>query len=163
LADRLLGGWTTSGLVTLQSGEPITVTTELSLPAIGALRPNVVPGQPLYGATHTRGSFNPTTSSANKYININAFTAPPAFTFGDAPPYFNSLRSFGVREWDAALMKKFPIFERVTFTLKGEFFNVLNTVNFGTPNADIDSPSFGTITTINGIPRNGQVSGTLSW
>jgi hypothetical protein len=163
LADKLFGGWSTSGVVTLQSGQPIAVTTELALPAIGGLRPNVVAGQPLYSATHTRGSFNPNNSSANEYININAFTAPPAFTFGNAPADFDSLRSFGTREWDVALMKKFPIFERLNFNLKGEFFNALNTVNFGVPNSDIDSPSFGTITTINGIPRNGQVSGTLSW
>jgi Carboxypeptidase regulatory-like domain len=163
LANKLLGGWTTSGIVTLQSGEPITVTTEQSLPSIGALLPNVVPGQPLYSATHTRGSFNPNNPSANKYININAFADPPAFTFGNAPRYFDSLRSFGLEDWDAALMKKFPIYERMTFTLKGEFFNVLNIVNFGPPAANIDLSTFGTITTINGNPRNGQVSGTFSW
>lgn len=130
LADKLLGGWTTSGVVTLQSGEPITVTTLLSLPSIGALLPNVVAGQPLYG-THTRGAFNPNNPSTNKYINIDAFSAPPAFTFGNAPRYFDNLRSFGLKDWDAALVKKFPIYERLSFSLKGEFFNVLNTVNFG--------------------------------
>ncbi len=160
IANKLLGGWTTSGLITLQSGMPISVTTEQSLPAIGPVRPNVVPGISLYGPDHTRGSFNPSTDD---YINPSAFTAPPAFAFGNAPVYFNSLRSFGLRDWDAALMKKFPITERINLTLKGEFFNALNTVNFGTPNADINSPSFGKVTTINGNPRNGQVSGTISW
>jgi hypothetical protein len=163
LADRLLGGWTTSGVVTLQSGQPISVTTALSLPSIGALLPNVVPGQSLYSATHTRGSFNPNSSNANKYININAFTAPPAFTFGNAPRYFDNLRSFGLKDWDAALVKKFPIHERLSFNLKGEFFNVLNTVNFGPPAANFSFGTFGSITTINGNPRNGQVSGTFSW
>jgi hypothetical protein len=60
-------------------------------------------------------------------------------------------------------MKKFPITERVGLSLKGEFFNVLNTVNFGAPNALLGGPSFGQITTINGTPRNGQVSGTVTW
>jgi hypothetical protein len=163
LADRLIGGWSTSGVVTLQSGQPITVTTLLSLPSIGPLLPDVVAGQPLYSATHTRGSFNPNNPSANKYINSSAFTAPPAFTFGNAPRYFDDLRSFGVKDWDTALMKTFPIHERLNFSVKGEFFNVLNTVNFGPPAANSSLGTFGTITTINGNPRNGQVSGTFSW
>jgi hypothetical protein len=160
VANAVLGGWTTAGVITLQSGTPINVTTELSLPAIGALLPNVVPGQPLYGPYHTRGSFDP---SADKYMNLAAFTAPPAFTFGTAPRYFDSLRAFGMRSWSAALMKKFPIRERLSLSFKGEFFNVLNTVNFGVPNSDIESPSFGKITTINGNPRQGQVSATIAW
>lgn len=160
VADAILGGWTTAGVINLQSGTPINVTTELSLPAIGALLPNVVPGQPIYGPYHTRGSFDP---SVDKYINLAAFTAPPAFTFGTAPRYFDALRAFGMRSWSAALMKKFPIRERLSLSFKGEFFNVLNTVNFGVPNSDIESPSFGKITTINGNPRQGQVSATIAW
>jgi hypothetical protein len=160
LVNKLLGGWTTSGLVTLQSGKPIAVTTELSLPAIGALLPNVVAGQPLYGPHASRGLFNP---SVDKYINASAFASPAPFTFGNAPRYFDSLRAFGLRDWDVALQKRFPITERVGISLKGEFFNVLNVVNFGAPNADIQSAAFGKITSINGNPRNGQVSGTLSW
>ena len=73
------------------------------------------------------------------------------------------LRSFGMRDWDVALMKRFPITERLSFSLKGEFFNALNTVNFGAPKSDIHNPSFGKITSINGNPRNGQISGTVSW
>jgi hypothetical protein len=160
LANKLLGGWTTSGVLTLQSGMPITVTSEQSLPGIGPILPNVVAGQPLYGPNSNRGAFNPNTDS---YINKSAFVAPPAFTFGNAPRYFDSLRAFGIRDWDMALQKKFPITERLSFSLKAEFFNVFNTVNFGAPNADINNPSFGKITSINGNPRNGQLSGTLSW
>jgi hypothetical protein len=160
LANKLLGGWTTSGILTLQSGKPITVTTELSLPGIGPILPNVVAGQPLYGPHASRGSFNP---SVDKYINFSAFASPAPFTFGNAPRYFDSLRAFGLRNWDVALQKRFPITERFSFSLKGEFFNALNTVNFGAPNADIQSNAFGKISSINGNPRNGQVSGTVSW
>ena len=160
LANKLLGGWTTSGIITVQSGKPISVTTELSLPGIGPILPNVVAGQPLYGPDHSRGSFNP---YVDTYINASAFASPAPFTFGNAPRYFNSLRAFGLRDWDVALQKRFPITERLSFSLKGEFFNALNSVNFGAPNADIQSAAFGKIISINGNPRNGQVSGTFSW
>jgi hypothetical protein len=160
LANKLLGGWTTSGFLTFQSGKPITVTTELSLPGIGPILPNVVAGQPLYGPHASRGSFDP---GVDKYINASAFASPAPFTFGNAPRYFDSLRAFGLRNLDVALQKRFPITERLSFSLKGEFFNLFNTVNFGAPNADIQSAAFGKITSIVGNPRNGQVSGTLSW
>ncbi len=160
LANKLLGGWTTSGIITVQSGQPISVTTELSLPGIGSILPNVVAGQPLYGPDHSRGSFNP---YVDTYINASAFASPAPFTFGNAPRFFNSLRAFGLRDWDVALQRRFPITERLSFSLKGEFFNALNSVNFGAPNADIQSAAFGKIFSINGNPRNGQVSGTFSW
>jgi hypothetical protein len=160
LANKLLGGWTTSGILTLQSGKPISVTTELSLPGIGPLLPNVVAGQSLYGPDDGRGSFNP---SVDKYVNSSAFASPAPFTFGNAPRFFDSLRAFGMRDLDVALQKRFPITERLSFSLKGEFFNLFNTVNFGAPNADIQSAAFGKITSIVGNPRNGQISGTLTW
>jgi hypothetical protein len=68
-----------------------------------------------------------------------------------------------MRDLDVSLQKKFPITEHLSFSLRGEFFNVFNTVNLGAPNADIQSAAFGKITSISGNPRNGQVSGTLSW
>jgi len=73
LANRLLGGWTTSGVITLQSGKPLTVTTENTLPATGPVLPNVLSGQALYGPNDSRGSFNPNT---DLYINKGAFTVP---------------------------------------------------------------------------------------
>jgi hypothetical protein len=158
VADKILGGWTTSGIITLQSGVPVGISTELSLPAIGSIRPDVIPGQAFY-INRNRGSFDP---AKDLYLNINAFDPPPPFSFGDAPPRFDQIRAFGTREWDMALIKKIPITERVSLSLKGEFFNALNTVNFGLPVTDINDPSFGKIFNA-ASPRTGQLSATVSW
>lgn len=154
--NKVVGGFAVSGIVTLQSGNPLALSTEQSLPAIGGVRPNVVSNQ-LY-ANHS-GSFNPAT---DLYLNPAAFAVPAPFTFGDAPRAFSQISSFGIREWDVGLMKKFPITERVNFALKMEFFNFLNHVNFGAPVIDINNPSFGKISTA-ASPRTGQISGTISW
>jgi hypothetical protein len=168
-ADELVGGWETSGYINLQGGNPLQITTELSLPGMastsvytssGTLRPNIVAGTPLYGPNASRGSFNPYNDS---YINANAFTIPPAFTLGDAPAYFDNLRAFGIQDWDVALMKAFKLRERYSLNFKGEFFNVLNLHNFGPPNTDLNSPSFGTISNTTGTSRNGQLSLTLTF
>jgi hypothetical protein len=46
--------------------------------------------------------------------------------------------------------------------VRGEFFNLLNAVNFSAPNLDRNNLAFGRITSA-GSPRLGQVSGTLAW
>jgi hypothetical protein len=157
IADRAFGGWAMSGIVTLQSGNPLAISTEESLPAIGGVRPNVVSNQ--FYASHSRGSFNPT---ADLYLNPAAFAAPAPFTFGDAPRAFSQIFDFGIEDWDVAFMKKVPITEHVNFALKMEFFNFLNNVNFGAPVTDINNPSFGKISSAL-APRIGQISGTISW
>lgn len=160
ILNAVLGGWSTSGVITLKSGTPITLTTETNLPGIGPVLPNVVPGVSGYGPNHARGKFNP---NMDKYLDSAAFTLPAPFTFGNAPRYFDNLRSYGLENWDFALTKRWELPKKFFFDLKGEAFNVLNTTNFGMPNTDIQSPGFGKITTIQGTPRNGQVSGTISW
>jgi hypothetical protein len=46
---------------------------------------------------------------------------------------------------DASLFKKFPIHESATFEIRGEFFNVLNTPNFGGPGTTPGSTSYGVV------------------
>lgn len=60
-------------------------------------------------------------------------------------------------------MKRMRVRENVNLTFEAEFFNVLNTTNFGTPASNIDSAAFGQVTSINGNSRNGQMSLTLSF
>jgi len=163
--DKIIGGWTTSGIITVQSGTPLGVTTELNLPAITGpasgyntpqgVRPNVV-GTNFY-VNHDSGTFN---GATDLYLNPAAFALPAPFSFGDAPRLFSQIRSFGLREWDAALLKKFRFTDRLSLGLKAEFFNVLNGVNFGAPVTDLQNPSFGHIFSA-GNPRTGQVSGTF--
>jgi hypothetical protein len=159
LVDKyLIGGWKTSEVVTVQNGTPLGITTETTLAAIGAVRANVVAGAALYGQ-HNRSTFDP---AADLYLNKAAFSVPAAFTFGNSPRLFSQLRGFGTISVNAALLKSFALSERVRFTLRPEFFNVLNNVNFSSPTVDIQSTAFGKITAA-GSPRLGQVSGTLSW
>jgi hypothetical protein len=157
IADKFFGEWTTSGIVTLQSGTPSGIGTELSLPAIGGVRPDVVSDQ--FFINNNRGSFDP---AVDQFLNPAAFAPPSAFAFGNAPRRFSQIRTFGLREWDVAIRKKIPITEHVNFGIKMEFFNFLNTVNFGGPVTDINNPSFGRIFGA-GPPRTGQLSGTISW
>jgi hypothetical protein len=65
---------------------------------------------------------------------------------------------------DASLFKQFPIREGMTFEIRGEFYNILNTVNFSGPNTSIGNAAFGTVTkTQANDPRIGQLTARFNF
>ena len=140
-ASALVQNWQLSGTVELQSGRPFTVallpTTDNSNTGRAALgfgfndRPNLV-GNPKLN--------NP---SETMWFNTNAFTTPPFGNFGNAGR--NILDGPGFRNVNLALLKNIPIGGDLDFQFRIEAFNLLNTVNFGLPDAFVDSPTFGQI------------------
>ncbi len=65
---------------------------------------------------------------------------------------------------DASLFKTFPIREGMTFEIRGEFFNVLNATDFGTPNTSIGSSAFGAVSLLQvNDPRMGQLTARLNF
>jgi hypothetical protein len=63
--------------------------------------------------------------------------------FGNAG--HNSLRAPGYFNVDVAVTREFRFLERLTLQARGEAFNALNHPNFGAPNANISSATFGQI------------------
>ena len=52
----------------------------------------------------------------------------------------------GRRDIDASIFRDFPIWERVTFQLRGEATNVFNLTNLPSPNGTLSSSTFGQVT-----------------
>jgi hypothetical protein len=156
--DKILGEWKTTGYFNAAPGSPIGITTELSLPAIGGVRASYNKGVPKL-VDYNNSTFNP---FMDTYLNINAFSAPAPFTFGNTGPELPNIRTFGGYGMNAALLKTVPLTERVGLVLKGEFFGVLNHNIFGGPITDINSPAFGQIWSASGN-RTGQMSMTLKF
>ena len=96
-------------------------------------RPDVVPGVPLvlYGSQYPGG----------KAFNSAAFTAPPTGQQGDFGR--NVLRGFGAWQADVAFQRQFRLTEKMGLRFRGEFFNLFNHPNFGSPNNNLTSPLFG--------------------
>ena len=132
-AKKLLGGWKLNGIVTLQSGLPLT-------PAVGFSRSrdgNVSPVD--------RPSWNPSFSgpvilgTPNRWYDPSAFLLPPAGTYGNAGR--NVLRAPGLETVDLSLFKETLITERVNLQFRAEFFNLLNRANFGIPSPVVFTPT----------------------
>jgi hypothetical protein len=143
----ILQGWSTENFVTARSAPPVTVTDvnffRLDAGFDIAIRPDVVPGQPfyLYGSQYPGG----------KAFNPAAFQNPPASPVtgnparqGDFPR--NGLRTFGATQWDFAVHRDFPLWERWKLQFRAELFNVLNHPNFGTPSSQFGAGGFGIAT-----------------
>ena len=149
----VLGGWSVDSFALARSAPPVDVVGAVFNGAGISLfpRPNIVPGVPLvlYGAGYPGG----------KILNKAAFSAAPGGQQGDLGR--NVLRGFGASQADVALQRQFRVSERTALRFRGEFFNVLNHPNFGSPTNSITSALFGrsTQTLANALGSGGTNGG----
>ena len=127
-ADLLVGGWTISAAINLQSGFPINIqqAADPRLGGANANRPNFVAGTNL----STPGSFEDRLSSADHptatWINTAAFRPAPAGTFGDVPRTITDVRTPAQYNVDAAFIKNVRFGGGQSGQLKIEVLNMLN-------------------------------------
>ncbi len=86
-----------------------------------------------------------TTPGCASASSIPAFEQTPNFTLSTLGPNMETIRTRVHPLADASLFKKFPIHESATFEIRGEFFNVLNTPNFGGPGTSPGSTTYGVV------------------
>lgn len=120
----IIGGWQVNGIVTLQSGLPFTVFAVSSAQcgcSAGDMRANLV-GNPFPQGFH---------QSIDQWFDPAAFTDPAPGEYGTAGR--NIIEGPGLANLDTSLFRGFPVGERRSIQLRGEFFNVLNHANFLDP------------------------------
>ena len=132
--DFILGGWAIDGFIRAQTGRPYNVT-------LGQDRANV-------GRTYQRPdvSRNPNKGprTPDEWFDTKAFSLPAPFTFGTAGAFL--VEGDGRHNYDISVSKKFYPRENQWFELRGEFFNMTNTVKMGDPNTNFSSTAFGRVT-----------------
>jgi hypothetical protein len=125
--QKLIGGWSTSAIATIQTGLPFTPQLGYNPTGNGDSRNPIRP------------SWNPNFTGPvilggpNEYFNPNAFINPATGTYGNVGR--DTLIGPGLHTFDFSATKRTAITERVTLQFRAEFFNLLNNVNFSTPNA----------------------------
>jgi hypothetical protein len=149
----VLGGWSVDSFVFARSAPPVDVVSGLVFANGVDLypRPNLNPGVPLvlYGSGYPGG----------KIFNSAAFVAPPTGEQGDLGR--NVLRGFGAWQADVAIQRQFALTEKVGLRLRGEFFNIFNHPNFGSPDNVLTDALFGrsTQTLANSLGSGGANGG----
>lgn len=128
LVDDLVGGWTVSAVILVQSGFPFGVTQSTNSSNLNGAGqfPNLVPGQSLLQPGDITQRLL-TNIADNQYLNPNAFSLAPAFTLGNAPRVLAGVRTPMRNSTDLALNKEFHAIGRITTTLRLEVINLFNT------------------------------------
>jgi hypothetical protein len=129
VAEWLAGGWVLSAAVNLQSGFPLSVQQSDNTGTFsGVQRPNIVSGVDL----GTPGSLADRLASADHptatWINKDAFTVAPLFTYGNAPRTITDVRTPPQYNVDGVFIKNLR-FGTKTAQVKIEMLNLFNRVN----------------------------------
>ena len=134
------GGWSISGIFTLQGGLPVIVRgANNNL----ANRPN-----------STGQSARLSNPSRRRWFDTSQFVNPPMYTYGNVGRTLPDVRGPGLTNFDMALLKNIPIQEKLKLQFRAEAFNLGNLTNLAQPNGTFvagpngmnSSSTFGTIT-----------------
>ena len=138
LVKAIAKGWQLTGIVTLQSGSPLTLTSgrDNSLSGIGADTPDQL------GNWHLAGDRSKA-QQIQEWFNPAAFGPNAIGTYGDVG--IGALRNPGLWNMDGAVQRNFKVYESTQLSFRASFYNALNHANLGSPTATQSSPSFGQI------------------
>jgi hypothetical protein len=149
LLNTLVGGWQVTLINTMTSGLPVNINYSLASSSglyvsdLVTYRPNRINNGPIKGPSS--GRVKTATSVNNYYISTN-LALPTTYPWGNVSR--NSERSNAFYQADLGLHKAFPLWsESSNFDFRAEAFNVLNKVNYSSPNSGFGGSSFGQITT----------------
>jgi hypothetical protein len=151
VANAILGHWSVDTIVTMRSATPVDIVGGLGgVGFFSLVRPDLVPGQPLY--------LDDPNAPGGRRFNPDAFATPHVVdgvaerqgTLGR-----NVLRGLPVYQVDLAFRRQFHITgednQGVRLQFRAEFFNIFNHPNFGDPGAGqsgfgtnwLEHPDFG--------------------
>jgi hypothetical protein len=139
--SKVLGGWETSGIVTVQSGFPFTVNLRGDTAGVGAgtggifVRPNLV-----YGADPVLSGSQQSTA---RWFNTAAFSSPAAGAFGNVGR--NTIIGPRQGNVDLVLGRYIRVKEGIRLQFRAEFFNALNHPNYLLVGRIVNDPTFGQV------------------
>jgi len=129
-AAAVMGGWQVSGILTMRTGGPFTITSGVALNAPGNTEtPNqIAPIQVLHGI-----------NTGNPWFDKTSFSQPATNTFGAMGR--NVMSGPGEFRLDGAVSRWINWKERYRMQIRGEAINLTNTPYFKNPAADYSTTS----------------------
>ncbi len=147
--NRWLGGWSVTGITTLQSGRPFTLFSGTNnLQGTNNNRINDFAG------TLVRGTSQAIALRLADGLTQSQIT-PATGRLGTLGR--NTERGDGMVDWNFSLSKDISLTERIKMQMRAELFNAFNVTNFNTVDGVLVSPNFGRYTSAFD-PRRAQVA-----
>ena len=143
VAHTLLGGWSASSIITIQTGTPVSVTNDTQFGDSAGLGNSVGTGSrpEIVGNANSVSSADKTASASGGvfgplYYNPGAYTVPTGLTYGNVGR--NTLYLPGRTNFDIGLFKRFSIKEKAAFEFRWEVFNLFNHTQYNGINSAMD-------------------------
>jgi hypothetical protein len=133
----LAGGWSLNGILSLHSGLPYTVVSDIAILNNGGYNNE---------RANLMGNAGSGAGSVAEWYNVSAFADPAPYTYGNSKP--NAWVTDWGRNLDISLFSQFHLGlgESRYFEFRAEAYNVFNNIIFGYPNNNIDNVNAGQVT-----------------
>lgn len=138
IMGHILGNWQTSGILSAQTGTPISITAACTFAGANGLG--------CYADRLKDGNLS-SGQSMDRWFDTTAYASPAPYQFGTGSRTEPSLRNPGIFAFDTVMSRWQPIRERMRLQFRAEMYNMLNHPNLGAPSNAITSGTYGRITT----------------
>jgi Carboxypeptidase regulatory-like domain len=155
VANAVVGNWQANAIISIHSGFPLAVyeATDTSGTGSRGPRPNCT------GLGQTFGTSQPVIVNGVfqgfQYMSAASYSEPATGTFGNCPLQGPTVGP-GYTDTDLSLLKNFHFTEGMYLQFRTDFLNAFNNVQFGHPNTNFPSSTFGLLNTSQDTPRNIQ-------
>jgi hypothetical protein len=161
VVNAFLGGWETTGIWTIMTGQPIYLSWSscgIAIPTYGCQQPDLI------GALKRN---NGPTWMQDYFSNDSQVLREPApYTLGTGPPVLPNIYGPGTENADLAIYKNFALSklrEGTSLQLRLETENGFNKPQFASPNTSFESGIFGLISSQVNYPRQVQLGAELNF
>ena len=154
--NPIFSGWALSVVTLMRSGFPLVVTQNsnpLSAYGFSYQRPT---------SANLSGGGNPT-GSHTTYLSAGDAQLTQGLTLSNSPNTTDSVRSPVLINWDVSLEKTTRMYEDMNLTLRFEFIDLFNHVNWRGPRTVLGASTFGSIPGTRGYPRTFQFMAKLTF
>lgn len=140
VANALVSGWQFNGIMTFQSGQPLSIGG-------GSVENYIFAGKRVSSVGRSAKLDNPT---IDLWFDPTVFQQPEPYTLGNLSRTLPDVRVPGVRQCDFSLFKNnyFGKDNKMNIQLRTEWFNALNTPQWGRPANSITAGNVGQITSV---------------
>jgi hypothetical protein len=153
VVNKVVEGWGLQGITSFQRGYPIFIGDNDNTSYNGGQRPNY--NASAAGCQNSPALPGRSEARLNEWFNINCFSQPAVFQFGNVARVEPNIRWDGIDNWDLAFVKNTGITadDRVKLQFRAEMFNMFNHPQFGPPGNSYQAGGFGIVSSQINNPR----------
>lgn len=167
-ADFIAGGWRLSGIISIVSGSPFTVSAN----GASLNTPGTAQDATLVGSVHVLHGIGPSSPwlDTSNWVQPAGCTSSPCTNPGLGDTGRNQFRGPAYMQDNFSLAKSFPVWRETTLQARIDAYQLSNTPQFNNPNGSFNTSSgFGTITStvgsgqgaVNGIGGGRSLKGSI--